>query len=64
MSEKKLTEKEYKNLVIQVAIQISPILIDKKGATSDVTGESVALYARDIADAVDEVLIRGLQAFY
>lgn len=52
----KLSEKEYKDLVIAVAIQISPKIIELKNSTSDVAGATVALYARDIAEAVDAVL--------
>ena len=51
----KLTKEEYKNLVTNVAIQISPILIEKK-ATSDVASITIAKYAVDIADAVNDVL--------
>ena len=55
MAELKLNEKEYKELIIQVAIKISPILVKKK-PDSVSAGENIAIYARDIADAVDSVL--------
>lgn len=57
MAEVKLNEKEYKDLIIQVAIKISPILVQKK-PDSISAGENIAIYARDIADAVDCVLKR------
>lgn len=52
----KLSDQEYKQLVIDVAIAISPKIIQLKNSTSDVVGATVALYARDIAEAVDAVL--------
>jgi hypothetical protein len=50
-----LTKDEYKKLVIDVAIAVSPLLIERK-PDSVVAGEHIALYARDIADAVEHIL--------
>jgi len=55
MARLKLNEKEYKDLIIQIAIKISPILVTKK-PNSVSAGENIAIYARDITDAVDSVL--------
>jgi hypothetical protein len=51
----KLTEKEYKDLVINVAVQISPIIIQKM-ETSDLASITIARFSKDIADAVNDVL--------
>ncbi|MBR9847602.1 MAG: hypothetical protein GYB35_16540 [Algicola sp.] len=55
MAKLKLNEEEYKELIIQVAIKISPILVKKK-PDSVSAGQNIAIYARDIADSVDSVL--------
>lgn len=51
----KLTDEEYKKIVIEVAIKISPILVKAK-PDSFVAAENIAIYARDIADAVESIL--------
>lgn len=51
----KLTKEEYKKLVIDLAIKISPIIIEKK-ETSDIASITIAQYAKDIADAVSDIL--------
>ena len=52
----KLSEAEYKQLIMEVAIKISPTLIHKERMNSAHTAESISLYARDIADAVELVI--------
>lgn len=52
----KLTNEEYKQLVMSIAIEISPKLIEIKKEGSDIAATHIALYARDIADAVDSIL--------
>lgn len=51
----KLSEKEYKDLVIKIAIKISPVLVvqELEHLTS---GENIAIKAGQIADAVGLVL--------
>lgn len=51
-----LTKEEYKKLVIDVAIKISPVLIESSKSGSVLTGENISLYARDIADSVELVI--------
>lgn len=51
----KLTPEEYKKLVIEITVKISPLLIEKK-PDSVSAAENIALYARDIADAVESIL--------
>lgn len=51
----KLTEEEYKKLVIDIAIKISPEIVKIK-ANSDLASEAIALYAKDIADAVKSII--------
>lgn len=50
-----LTEKEFKDLVIGVAIKIAPMIIEK-GKPSDATANVVALYSHHIAEAVNDIL--------
>lgn len=52
----KLSESEYKKLIMKVAIKISPTLIHKDKMNSSHTGESISSYARNIADAVELVI--------
>ncbi|MHB0754821.1 hypothetical protein [Polaribacter sp. M15] len=51
----KLSEKEYKKLVIDIAKNISPVLVQRE---NDVVfnAENIALQAKQIATAVNEVL--------
>ena len=51
----KLSEKEYKKLVIKIAVNISPVMLDKK-SDSISAAEHIALFAKDIANAVNLVL--------
>lgn len=51
----KLTPEEYKKLVIDITVKISPLLIEKK-PDSVSAAENIALYATDIADAVESIL--------
>lgn len=51
----KLTEQEYKDLIIAVATAISPVMVANPPEYNTVA-ENVAIKARDIADAVDQVL--------
>lgn len=53
--ENKLTKDEYKKIVIEVAIKISPLLIKKKPDSLS-AAENISLYARDIADAVEFII--------
>lgn len=55
---KGLTTEEYKKLIIDVAIQISPVLVKIK-PDSITAGEHIALYARDIAESIDANLKKG-----
>ncbi|MFH4966538.1 hypothetical protein V8G69_16170 [Gaetbulibacter sp. M235] len=55
----KLTPEEYKDLVVKIAIKISPILVKIKPDSLS-AGEHIALYAKDIADAVEVVLKKGI----
>ena len=52
----KLSEKEYKKLVIDIAKNISPVLVQRE---NDVVfnAENIALQAKQIATAVNEVLV-------
>lgn len=50
-----LSEKEYKKLVIEIAVNISPLILDKK-LDSIYAAERIALFAIDIANAVNLVL--------
>ncbi|MEO2061897.1 MAG: hypothetical protein ABGW97_02855 [Christiangramia sp.] len=49
-----LSEKEYKELIIEISKRISPELVKVK-PDSISAGENIAIYARDIADAVNSV---------
>ncbi|SDS42817.1 hypothetical protein SAMN05216503_3030 [Polaribacter sp. KT25b] len=51
----KLSEKDYKKLVIEIALKISPALIEK---TDDIStaSEQISLYAKDIANSIQSVL--------
>lgn len=51
----KLTDKEYKKLVIKIAVTISPILIQRHGDIQK-AGEQVSLYAKEIANAMKTAL--------
>jgi hypothetical protein len=51
----KLSEKEYKKLVIEIAVNISPVMLDKKPDGISVA-ERIARFAKDIANAVNLVL--------
>ena len=51
----KLTAEEYKKLVMDVAIKISPEIVKIK-ENSELASEAIALYARDIAGAVKSIL--------
>jgi len=46
----KLSEKDYKKLVIEIAVKISPAFIDKTDSIS--AGEKTAQYAMDIANSI------------
>jgi hypothetical protein len=46
----KLSEKDYKKLVIEIAVKISPAFIDKTDSIS--AGEKISLYASDIANSI------------
>ncbi|WP_439132638.1 hypothetical protein [Polaribacter sp.] len=52
----KLSEKEFKKLVIDVAKNISPVLVQKE---NDVVtnAENIAFYAKQIAISVNDVLV-------
>lgn len=52
----KLTDEEYKQLLMRVAVQISPVIVETHKSDSEETGKQVALYARDISEAVDAIL--------
>jgi|GEM_PF-5339307 len=51
---KELTNEDFKKLVCEIAIKISPLLIKKKEGKDP--ENDIALYAYDIADAVRSVL--------
>lgn len=51
----KLSEKEYKKLVIEIAVNISTVILDKKPDCISVA-ERIARLAKDIAKAVNLVL--------
>lgn len=53
--ERHLTDAEYKKLVIDITLSISASLIERKPDSAS-AAENIALYARDIADAVDSIL--------
>ncbi|MGN7705301.1 hypothetical protein [Chryseobacterium sp. 22543] len=55
MEKKHLTDEEFKKLVIEIAIKISPILVKKK-PDSWSAAENIAIYSRDIAEAVRSIL--------
>lgn len=52
---KELTKEEYKKLVMEIAVSISPFLIKRK-PDSISAAEHISIYARDIADAVEHIL--------
>ncbi len=54
---KELTKEEYKKLVTDIAVKISPIVI-KKGKDSVNDALVIAQYAIDIADAVSDKLTK------
>ncbi|MET3538722.1 hypothetical protein [Chryseobacterium limigenitum] len=56
MEKKHLTDEEFKKLVIEIAIKISPILVEKK-PDSWSAAENIAIYSKDIAEAVRSILI-------
>ncbi|UOB18419.1 hypothetical protein [Abyssalbus ytuae] len=47
----KLTDEEYKNLIIDLAKKIAPVVIKKK-ESSHLASEEVALYALHIAEEI------------
>jgi|AntRauMFilla1563_2_1112583.scaffolds.fasta_scaffold21512_3 hypothetical protein len=51
----KLSDKEYKKLIIEIAVQISPVMIEQK-QENIATAKHIALFAKDITDAVNTVL--------
>jgi len=51
----KLSEKEFKKLIIEVAINISPVLVKNQNDTV-FNADKIALYAKEIAVAVNHVL--------
>lgn len=51
----KLTEQEYKDLIMSVATAISPTIVANPPEYNTVA-ENVAIQARDIADAVNQAL--------
>ena len=51
----KLSEKEYKKLIIDISKNISPILV-QQGENITTTAENIALYAEQITNAVNKVL--------
>lgn len=51
----KLSEKEYKKLIIDISKNISPILV-QQGENIATTAENIALYAEQITNAVNKVL--------
>jgi hypothetical protein len=55
----KLSPKEYKKLIIDIAKNISPVLISTSGANNSVANE-VANYSKEITDAVNLVL-KGIE---
>ncbi|UAM97378.1 hypothetical protein K8354_13770 [Polaribacter litorisediminis] len=56
----KLSDKEYKKLIIEIAIQISPIVIQRP-QNNIAAAEQVASLAKDITDAVNTVLEKQLK---
>ncbi|TXD52211.1 MULTISPECIES: hypothetical protein [unclassified Polaribacter] len=59
----KLSEKEYKKLVIEIAVHISPVIIDKK-LDSITAADQIAVFAKDIANAVNLVLENQIKKDY
>lgn len=55
----KITQEEYKDLVMRIAVEISPLLIEKK-VDSITSAKHIALFAEEIAEAVDLVFQRNL----
>lgn len=55
----KMTQEEYKDLVMRIAVEISPLIIEKK-TDSISAAEHIAIYAEEIAEAVDLVFKRNL----
>ncbi len=51
----KLSEKEFKKLVIDVAKNISPVLVQKENDV-EANAENIACYAKQIAISVNDVL--------
>lgn len=50
-----LSEKEKRQLIIDVAVRISPVVIEKNKGSDDAS-DLVAIYAYHIADAVNSIL--------
>jgi len=53
-----LTKEECKQLVMKVAVAVSPLLVEKKSDSMS-AAKHIALYATDIADAVESILKKG-----
>jgi hypothetical protein len=51
-----LTQKEKKKLTIDAALRIAPNIIRFKSGDSFQIADTVAVFARDIVDAVDSIL--------
>jgi phenylpyruvate tautomerase PptA (4-oxalocrotonate tautomerase family) len=56
----KLSDKEYKKLIIEIAKQISPVVIQRQ-QDNITAAEQVASLAKDITDAVSAVLEKQLK---
>lgn len=56
----KLSDKEYKKLIIEIATQISPVVIQRQQDQST-AAEQVASLSKDITDAVNTVLEKQLK---
>jgi hypothetical protein len=54
--QEKLTKEERRDLIKKIAVQIAPVIIQRNGSNSEISGNTVALFANDITDAVDRVL--------
>jgi hypothetical protein len=53
----KLSEKEFKKLVIDVAKNISPVLV-QKGNDPIMDAENIAIYSKQIANSVNAILAK------
>jgi hypothetical protein len=51
----KLSEKEYKKLVIEIAVNISPVIIEKEQNNIS-AAEKIASLSKDIAISINKVL--------